>query len=196
MAPWCKWLDHGCARVAHCFTASWRNFSHYCRPLRHYDVWLRVLITEKHWQHAVYRNKGLELATEQLGKLRYVTAVDGRLKRFPWVEWFAHPWVRRSSPTAGVSSSLLSHSIWVSWWTEPGLDRFFLGFSRFPLTIRFIPQFLHTHLIHFITLVPVVVQQAQSVGILAIYRPLFIGVSSHLIPRPGPMSDARWEFLW
>ena len=32
-------LDHGCARVAHCVTALWRNFSHYCRPLSHYDVW-------------------------------------------------------------------------------------------------------------------------------------------------------------
>ena len=88
-------LGHGCARVAHCVTAKWRNFSHYCRPLRHYDVWLRVLITEKHWQsrrqHTVYRNKCLEFATEQAGKLRYVTAVDGELKRFPWVAWFAHP---------------------------------------------------------------------------------------------------------
>ena len=32
-------LTHGCARVAHCFTARWRNLSHYCRPLRQYDVW-------------------------------------------------------------------------------------------------------------------------------------------------------------
>ena len=32
-------LAHGCARVAHCVTARWRKFSHYCRPLRHYDVW-------------------------------------------------------------------------------------------------------------------------------------------------------------
>ena len=32
-------LVHGCARVAHCVTARWRNFSHYCRPLRQYDVW-------------------------------------------------------------------------------------------------------------------------------------------------------------
>ena len=89
-------LMHGCARVAHCVPARWRNFSHYCRPLRHYDVWLRVLITEKHWQpgrqHTVHRNKRLEFATEQVGKLRYVTAVDGGLKRFPWVAWFAHPW--------------------------------------------------------------------------------------------------------
>ena len=43
------------------------------------------------------RNKRLEFATEQVGKLRYVTAVEGRLKRFPWVAWFAHPWSR---PTA------------------------------------------------------------------------------------------------
>ena len=31
-------LEHGCARVAHCVTARGRNFSHYCRPLRQYDV--------------------------------------------------------------------------------------------------------------------------------------------------------------
>ena len=93
------YLIHGCGRVAHCVTARWRNFSHYCRPLRHYNVWLRVLITETHWQprrqHTVYRNKRLEFATLQVGKLRYVTAVDGGLKRFPWVAWFAHPWVIR-----------------------------------------------------------------------------------------------------
>ena len=27
-------IDHGYTRVAHCVTARWRNFSHYCRPLR------------------------------------------------------------------------------------------------------------------------------------------------------------------
>ena len=98
---WNNGLCHGCARVTHCVTARWRNFSHYCRPLRHCDVWLRVLITEKHWQprrqHTVYRNKLLEFATEQVGKLRYVTAVAGGLKRFPWVAWFAHPWSMSSS---------------------------------------------------------------------------------------------------
>ena len=31
-------VEHGCARVAHCVTARWRNFSQYCRPLRHYAV--------------------------------------------------------------------------------------------------------------------------------------------------------------
>ena len=57
---------------------------------------LRVLITGKYWQtrrqHAVYPNKRLEFATELVGRLRYVTAVDGGLKRFPSVAWFAHPW--------------------------------------------------------------------------------------------------------
>ena len=60
---------------------------------------LRVLITEKHWQprrqHTVYRNKRLEFTTEQVRRLRYVTAVDGGLKRFPSVAWFAHPWFIR-----------------------------------------------------------------------------------------------------
>ena len=32
-------LYHGCARVAHCVTALWRNFSHYHRSLRQYDIW-------------------------------------------------------------------------------------------------------------------------------------------------------------
>ena len=52
---------------------------------------LRVLITEK---LTVYRNKRLEFTTEEVGRLRYVTAVDGGLKHFPSVAWFAHPWVR------------------------------------------------------------------------------------------------------
>ena len=32
-----------------------------------------------------YRDKRLEFTTEQVGRLRYVTAVDGGLKRFPSV---------------------------------------------------------------------------------------------------------------
>ena len=28
----------GCAKVAHCVPARWRNFPHYCRRLRRYDV--------------------------------------------------------------------------------------------------------------------------------------------------------------
>ena len=35
-----KPLYHGCARVAHCATARWRNISHYCCPPTQYDVWV------------------------------------------------------------------------------------------------------------------------------------------------------------
>ena len=98
--PLCICLVHGCARVAHCVTAGCRNLSHYCRPLRQYDVWFtcfehREALTARR-QHTVYRSKRLKFATEQVVKLRYVTALEGRLKRFPWVAWFAHPWFKPS----------------------------------------------------------------------------------------------------
>ena len=35
-----------------------------------------------------------QFATEQGGRLRYVTAVDGGQKHFPSVAWFAYPWSR------------------------------------------------------------------------------------------------------
>ena len=35
-----------------------------------------------------------KFATEQVGRLRYVTTVDGGQKHFPSVAWFAHPWFR------------------------------------------------------------------------------------------------------
>ena len=41
--------------------------------------------------------------------------------------------VRRSPPTAGVPSSRLGHSMWVSWWTKRCLGRFFSGFLPFSL---------------------------------------------------------------
>ena len=59
--------------------------------------------------------------------------------------------VRRSPPTAGVPSSRLGHSMWVSWWTKLGLGRFFSGFLPCSPTTNFIPPFLHTHLIHFVS---------------------------------------------
>ena len=37
--------------------------------------------------------------------------------------------VRRSPPTAGVPSSRLGHSMWVSWWTKRGSGQVFLGVS-------------------------------------------------------------------
>ena len=62
--------------------------------------------------------------------------------------------VRRSPPTAGVPSSRLGPSIWVSWWTKRGLGRFFTGFLSFSPTTNFIPPFLHPHLIHFVSFHP------------------------------------------
>ena len=59
--------------------------------------------------------------------------------------------VRRSPPTAGVPSSRLGPSMWVSWWTKRGLGRFFMGFLPFSPTTNFIPPFLHAHLIHFVS---------------------------------------------
>ena len=61
-------LGHGCARVAHCVIARWRNFSHYCRPLHQYDV--RFTCTEHRealttsGQHAAYTNKHLQCKDE------------------------------------------------------------------------------------------------------------------------------------
>ena len=40
--------------------------------------------------------------------------------------------VSRSPPTAGVPSSRVSHSMWVSWWTKRGLDRFSSRFLLLP----------------------------------------------------------------
>ena len=59
--------------------------------------------------------------------------------------------VRRSPPSAGVPSSRLGSSMWVSWWTKRGLGRFFSGFLPFSPTTNFIPPYLDTHLIHFVS---------------------------------------------
>ena len=48
-------------------------------------------------------------------------------------------------------SSRLGPSMWVSWWTKRGQGRFFSGFLPFSPTTNFIPPFLHTHLIHFVS---------------------------------------------
>ena len=91
----CQDLDHGCARVAHCVTARWRNFSHYCCPLRQYDVWFtcsehrEALIDEPtahdvHKQEFTVKGGSTQFATEQVGRLRCVTAVDGGLEAFPF----------------------------------------------------------------------------------------------------------------
>ena len=60
--------------------------------------------------------------------------------------------VRRSPPTAGVPSLRPGHSMWVSCWTKRNLGIFFSEFHQFSVAINFIPPFLHTRLIHFVSL--------------------------------------------
>ena len=62
--------------------------------------------------------------------------------------------VRCFPPTAGVPSSHLGPSMWVSWWTTRGLGRFSTGFLPFSPTTNFIPPFLHPHLIHLVSFHP------------------------------------------
>ena len=105
---------------------------------------LRILITEKHWQprrqHTVYRNNRLEFATKQVGKLRYVTAVDGGLKRFPSVAWFAHPCSTTYAQTLHAINGLLAVGRVgnllcgrPSWWTSNCLkeDHLWTGGSKY-----------------------------------------------------------------
>ena len=64
----------------------------------------------------------------------------------------AASWHKRlDASTAGVPSSRLGHSMWISWWTKRGPGRFFSGFLPFSPTTNFIPPFLHSHFIHFVS---------------------------------------------
>ena len=68
--------------------------------------------------------------------------------------------VSRSPTTAGVQSSRLGHSMWISWWTKRRLDSFFSGYPPFSPVTKFIPPFPHTHFINFISSALVMVRQA------------------------------------
>ena len=69
----------------------------------------------------------------------------------------------------------------------------FVGVLPFFHATNFIPPFLHTHLIRFISSVPVMVRQVWSAGIRAIHRPSIKGLHriSSLDPRLGPVSDKK-----
>ena len=95
-------LDHGFARVAHCATPGWRNFSHYCCPLRQFDVFWAQRSTDRCadrtrcTQTRVYIARGkciVRHCTSREDTLRHSSGW-GDLKRFPTVSWFAHPWTR------------------------------------------------------------------------------------------------------
>ena len=98
--------------------------------------------------------------------------------------------VRSSPPTAGVPSSHLGPSMWVSWWTKRGLGRFFVRFLLFSPTTNFILPFLHTHLIHFVSSHLPFDGASGVVGQHPCYsRTYNIGASLHLIPRPDLVFD-------
>ena len=82
--------------------------------------------------------------------------------------------VRRSPPTAGVSSSHLGPSMWVSWWTKRGLGRFFSRFLPFSPTTNFIPPFSphSSHPFRFISSALVMVHQAWLAGTLVTHGPI------------------------
>ena len=96
---WSVGLDHGCARVAHCVTARWRNLSHYCRPLRQYDVRItcsdnREALTAAQTAHNLQKQAFIvHHWTSREASLRHSSGWG--LKRFPSVAWFADPWFRR-----------------------------------------------------------------------------------------------------
>ena len=94
--------------------------------------------------------------------------------------------VRRSPPTAGVPSSRLGRSMWFSWWTKRSLGRFFSWFLLISTTTNFIPSFLHTHLIQFVSFLSPCVWCDSMVGRNTCYLLIFcIGASLHLILDPS-----------
>ena len=78
------------------------------------------------------------------------------------------------------------------WWMKLRLGRFVSGFLLFSPAMNFIPPFLHTHLIHFVSfhfispfdgVIGMIDQHpcnSQTFNVVA---------SSQLIPRPGSVSD-------
>ena len=91
----------------------------------------------------------------------------------------------------------VSHSLHMGFMvdkTESG--ELFLGLLLFSSATNFSPPFLHTHLIHFISSAPVMVCQAWSADMLAIYRPSVNGASSHLILWPDHLSVMSWGYFY
>ena len=121
-------LYHGCARVAHCVTARWRNISHYCRPLRQYDVWItcsehREALTAAPTTHVVHKvaltvqGRSTQFATEQVGRVCYVTTVDGGLKRLSLCSVICAPVlytfiILENSPQLRVCNKWNGHIYW------------------------------------------------------------------------------------
>ena len=100
--------------------------------------------------------------------------------------------VRRSPPTAGVASSRLGHSMWVSWWTKWSLGRYSSGFShKFHYSIS--PY--SSHSFHFNKLVPVMVLQEWSAGIPVIHRPSINGLHRFSSQHPALCRTGVGDFF-
>ena len=116
-----------------------------------------------------------------------------------WYSGLVAQAVRRSPPTAGVPSSRLGHSVWVSWWTKRGLGRFFSGF------LPFSPNLLQISFHHFSTLTSSISFHficpcdgaSGVVGRHPCYSLAYtIGASSYLIPRPDFVLHTSWGYLF
>ena len=84
--------------------------------------------------------------------------------------------VSRSPPTAGVPSSRLGHSMWVSWWTKQSLGTFSSGFFVFPCHNFHSTISPHSSLLFSsFHQPPVMVHKAWS-AVLAIHRPSIKGL--------------------
>ena len=87
---------------------------------------------------------------------------------------------------------------------ETGLGRFFSGFLPFPfsLTTNFIPPFIHTHLIHFISSVTVMVWQAWLLASLPFTSLQYRGfIASHpstrlCVGHELRMYTIHYLFIW
>ena len=107
--------------------------------------------------------------------------------------------VRRSPPTAGVPSSHLGHSMWVSWWMKRGLCRFFSGFLLFFPYHKFHSTIspYSSHPFRFISSALVMVRQAWSAGTLATHGPIMYRgfIASHPLTWPCVGHELRIFYI-
>ena len=95
--------------------------------------------------------------------------------------------VRCLPPTAGVPSSRLGPSMWVSWWTKRGLGRFFTGFPLPQISFHHFSTLISSISFHFIHPCD---GASGVVGRHPCYsRTCNMGASLHLIPRPDLVLD-------
>ena len=105
---WSVGLGHGCARVAHCVNARWRNFSHCCSHYVSMTSDLRVLSTEKHWpvrrQHTMYTNKSSQCRGKYI--VLHWTSREASLRHSSgWGTWSFSPQYR-DLRTRGLGATL------------------------------------------------------------------------------------------